>query len=513
MKARYADGKRLTIADRRTAGLIAPLVFGAIHCGPASAATLPVKNCNDAGEGSLRAVIAAASSGDIVDLTALTCSSISLSTGELLIEATDLTVRGPGADNLTISGGPQPSHDYSVIDHSGTGTLRVESLRLTDANAYMYYDACIHSIGSVDIERSIVTNCSGGGVYAKTGATVRYSTISDSKMGIDVGAGNVVIRNSTIANNSAWACAGVRLGRVNRTGSVEISGSTLSGNRSVTYGGGAGCIFLPATIVNSTIVHNAGNDGTPGLVVNKAPLTLESTILANNAALFNHNDLSVYSGAVSGHNNLVMQASNSLPPDTMRSDPQLLPLANNGGPTLTHALAATSPAIDAGSNSTGSTTDQRGAPFARVRGARADIGAFELQAGAEQPVSIGPGFTGSWFDPNQSGQGITVEVLGNNGFHASWFAFDANGRQAWFNGVGTYSGNTATITQVVKPEGASWFPNFRSADIVAVPWGTLTFTFNDCNHGRVDFASSVAGFGSGHMDLTRLTIPLGLTCP
>jgi hypothetical protein len=47
---------------------------------------------------------------------------------------------------------------------------------------------------------------------------------------------------------------------------------------------------------------------------------------------------------------------------------------------------------------------------------------------------------------------------------------------------------------------------------VANPWGTLTFTFTNCDHGNVDF-DSVFGYGSGNMNLTRLTLPAGLACP
>ena len=55
-------------------------------------------------------------------------------------------------------------------------------------------------------------------------------------------------------------------------------------------------------------------------------------------------------------------------------------------------------------------------------------------------------------------------------------------------------------------------PNFDPDRVVRNAWGTLTFTFADGRRGRVDF-SSVAGFGSGSMELTRLTLPAGLTCP
>ena len=67
-----------------------------------------------------------------------------------------------------------------------------------------------------------------------------------------------------------------------------------------------------------------------------------------------------------------------MPADTLTGiDPQLLPLADNGGPTQTHALASDSPAIDLGNDVAGEAWDQRGPGFPRVIGARADIGAFE----------------------------------------------------------------------------------------------------------------------------------------
>lgn len=56
-------------------------------------------------------------------------------------------------------------------------------------------------------------------------------------------------------------------------------------------------------------------------------------------------------------------------------DPELLPLADNGGPTPTHALSPDSPAIDAGSSVGVEATDQRGAP--RLSGTSVDIGAYE----------------------------------------------------------------------------------------------------------------------------------------
>ena len=78
---------------------------------------------------------------------------------------------------------------------------------------------------------------------------------------------------------------------------------------------------------------------------------------------------------------------------TLRIDPKLAPfLENNGGPTQTLALQGGSPAIDAGNNSSGLATDQRGAGFARMSGNGTDIGAFEVQSGGTGDLIFRNGF-------------------------------------------------------------------------------------------------------------------------
>jgi len=65
----------------------------------------------------------------------------------------------------------------------------------------------------------------------------------------------------------------------------------------------------------------------------------------------------------------------------------------------------------------------------------------------------------------------------------------------------------------LQTQGGQWIPNFNPANVTQPSWGTLTFSFTDCNHGRVDFDSTMPGYGTGSMNLTRLTQPAGLTCP
>jgi hypothetical protein len=108
-------------------------------------------------------------------------------------------------------------------------------------------------------------------------------------------------------------------------------------------------------------------------------IELQSSIVANNFVSSGFADIAMESAVpISGTNNLVVGAQDDLlPPATLRDDPQLLPLGFNGGPTQTHAISPTSPARDKGDNTAGLATDQRGAPFVRVYGTAADIGAFE----------------------------------------------------------------------------------------------------------------------------------------
>jgi hypothetical protein len=72
-------------------------------------------------------------------------------------------------------------------------------------------------------------------------------------------------------------------------------------------------------------------------------------------------------------------------------DPGLVALAANGGLTRTHALTATSAALDAGDPAFTAppSVDQRGLP--RVAGTAIDIGAFETQPPGTPPPAATPG--------------------------------------------------------------------------------------------------------------------------
>jgi len=120
---------------------------------------------------------------------------------------------------------------------------------------------------------------------------------------------------------------------------------------------------------------------------------------------------------------------------------------------------------------------------------------------------------GAWYDPAQSGHGIFVEILGsgaNRSMLAIWYAY-LNGAQRWMTATGPIVGNTATLTATIT-SGADFPPAFNAANVVRAPWGTMSFVSVDGNHASWQWNSSVAGFGSGSMNLTRLTSLSGREC-
>jgi hypothetical protein len=138
-------------------------------------------------------------------------------------------------------------------------------------------------------------------------------------------------------------------------------------------------------VLNSTIADNiaeaAFDPANPiGGVSHFGPARYRSTIIANNFVAGVPQDLwaqVAFGAVVLGDDNLIEVSNAPLPVDTIMADPMLGPLADNGGRTRTHALLDGSPAIDAGNNAHNFLYDQRGPGFPRVKGLRADIGAYE----------------------------------------------------------------------------------------------------------------------------------------
>ncbi len=95
-----------------------------------------VTNCDDSGPGSCRRAVHDAVSGGTIDLTNTGRDTITLTTGDVISAADDLTLRGPGADRLTISGGDA----VQPLFHSGTDTLRIDGVTMSAGFEYLDAD-------------------------------------------------------------------------------------------------------------------------------------------------------------------------------------------------------------------------------------------------------------------------------------------------------------------------------------------------------------------------------------
>jgi hypothetical protein len=159
---------------------------------------------------------------------------------------------------------------------------------------------------------------------------------------------------------------------------TKMVNSTVSGNHASSWAGGVWVVGA-AEIDNSTIAFNTSDTGVGGLVVS-AHLNLRSSIVAQNQGALT--DIWIYEGygVLSGDHDFIGDPADVVvPPDTLTGDPMLAPLGYKGGPTMVHALITGSGAIDTGSNPLDLAYDQRGAPYSRVVGSGADIGAYETQ--------------------------------------------------------------------------------------------------------------------------------------
>ena len=122
--------------------------------------------------------------------------------------------------------------------------------------------------------------------------------------------------------------------------------------------------------------------------------------------------------------------------------------------------------------------------------------------------------SGTWYNAGQNGHGLQVQMIGAPGSQqlvVIWFAY-LNGQQRWLLGVGPVVGDQANLAMTIT-RGAQFPPNFSAGDVIREPWGTLSFRSLDGQNARIEWNSSLPGYGSGGLDLTRLTTLLGKSCP
>ena len=251
-----------------------------------------------------------------------------------------------------------------------------------------------------DPDQLIVSGVGGGGVatlYTLFGAF--DSTISDNSTdrwggGVSQALSFFFLIKTTVSGNSAINDDSTGLG-----GGVAsvlnlpfvfpyslTDASTVSGN-TANVGGGVAAWDAAVAVVNSTVTGNSAELVGGGLFTVDSPFDEEfeailgvgNSIVAGNTAGEFGGDCFVESAFENFGPNL--DSDGSCPDFSQpNSDPLLGPLADNGGPNLTHALGVGSPAIDQGDPGLcaafAGPVDQRG--VARPSGPTCDLGAYEF---------------------------------------------------------------------------------------------------------------------------------------
>jgi hypothetical protein len=401
--------------------LLAMAVFSAV---PVFANTITVTNTLDSGPGSLRDAIATAAPGDTINFSV--AGTITLNS--TLSINTSLTISGPGASNLAISG----NNSVEVFAISSGATVTISGVTIENGSNSAGGGG-ISNAGTMIVTNSTLsgnfTSYAGGGILNYGTLTVTNSTLSGNSASNSGGGifnyGTMAVTNSTVSRSSSPYGGGIVNSGDSGGGTMTVTNSTLSGNIAGYLGGGILNSGKLLTVTNSTLSGNSAEFGYGGGIWNNQALTLSNTTLSGNFGYYAGGGIFNNGGTLTAKNTIVANSSSggncapggaaiisqghNLSDDTSCSsyfaqtgdlnntaaglDPS--GLQNNGGPTQTIALLATSPAVDAipvspinyctaTDGTTPIATDQRG--IRRPQGPACDIGAFELARDTTPPL-------------------------------------------------------------------------------------------------------------------------------
>ena len=288
-----------------------------------------------------------------------------------------------GCSTCQVSGGAIASDMSNLI----LNKVQLRNNKAARFGGAIYSD--IRGGGAFELNDSIVSNnaanIAGGGLSLESGHNADGPTIIGS-----------TISNSLISNNSASFGGGI-------AGSARIVNSTISRNQA--DGAGAG-IYVPTffptpehrhgmfqmDLTHVTIADNSGAPAESGnQLVNNIPSTpaagVQGSVVIRNSIVSGGSSPQNCTGPITSKDyNLDSDGTCNLTgANDKKADPRLLPLANNGGPTQTHALDPQSPASSAIPKASCLDLDQR---YYYRSAAACDIGAFEFGAIAAQTGTV-----------------------------------------------------------------------------------------------------------------------------
>lgn len=286
----------------------------------------------------------------------------------------------------------------TIFNH---GQLILNDVLIDNSQASNGPGGAIHNNGNAELNRVVIENSqssySGGGIHNDGQLTLRESTIHDTRSdaagGALVNRGTLTLERSLIEGSTSVGAGG---GIDNYT-AVTLRNSTISGNTADGLGGGILVTQGTLDATHLTVAYNAGTQSPShenageGSGIYTGSYLSASAINLYNTLLVKQIDGNNCQGSFTLHTTV---SDDTTCAPSASSGTLIAALADNGGPTRSHALVEDSAAIDAGNNSyAGSlTSDQRGSGFARLIGDQVDVGAYEfgdndgIDTGAEDSV-------------------------------------------------------------------------------------------------------------------------------
>ncbi len=140
----------------------------------------------------------------------------------------------------------------------------------------------------------------------------------------------------------------------------------------------------------------------------------------------------------------------------------------------------------------------------------ASLTCLALSLPAVALAQLPPGISGAWYNPQQSGHGLSVEILDDNRALAFWYVYDPQGNPVHLYLDGRIEGHRIEAT-AYAPSGMR-FGSFRTEQLQMPIWGEVAMDFSSCERGTLRWDSELAEYGSGSSEIRRLTRIAGLDC-
>lgn len=140
---------------------------------------------------------------------------------------------------------------------------------------------------------------------------------------------------------------------------------------------------------------------------------------------------------------------------------------------------------------------------------------FLLAVAAAPAAAIDPSYSGSWYSPPESGSGFNLEIFEDDRALLFWYTYDDAGDAVWLYSEGAIDGEEIAFDTYFAQ--GMRFSDLDAADKDNLYWGTVTMTFQDCDHATIRYESTLTGLdhspvGSRTFDVERLVNIASLPC-